>query len=83
MLVNRAPHPNAAMVFLNWLLTKEGQTAWSKGMGYVSRRLDVPTDHVESYWVPKAGVKYWPGYYGEDVELSPRAEKVLKDLSGR
>jgi hypothetical protein len=42
MLVNKAPHPNATTVFLNWFLTKEGQTVWSKGMGYVSRRLDVP-----------------------------------------
>lgn len=83
MLVNKAPHPNAAKVFLNWLLTKEGQTAWSKGMGYVSRRLDVPTDHLASYWILKPGVKYWPGYYEEDVELSPQQEKLLKELFGR
>jgi len=83
MLVNKAPHPNATTVFLNWFLTKEGQTAWSKGMGYVSRRLDVPTDHLPSYWVPKSGVKYWHGYYEEDAMLSPEQEKVLKDLFGR
>ncbi len=28
-LFNRAPHPNAAKLFINWILTKEGQTAWS------------------------------------------------------
>jgi iron(III) transport system substrate-binding protein len=83
MLVNKAPHPNAAKVFLNWLLAKEGQTAWSKAMGYVSRRLDVPTDHLPPYWVPKPGVKYWPGYYEEDATLSPEQEKVLKGLFGR
>jgi ABC-type Fe3+ transport system substrate-binding protein len=27
MVLNRAPHPNAATVFLNWVLGKEGQTA--------------------------------------------------------
>ncbi|MFB3060217.1 MAG: ABC transporter substrate-binding protein, partial [Candidatus Binatia bacterium] len=26
MVVNRRPHPNAARLFLNWLLSKEGQT---------------------------------------------------------
>ena len=25
---NRAPHPNAAKVAVNWLLSREGQTAW-------------------------------------------------------
>ncbi|HEX5605012.1 MAG TPA: extracellular solute-binding protein [Candidatus Binatia bacterium] len=83
MFVNRAPHPNAGKVFLNWLLGKEGQTAFSKGMGYVSRRLDVPTDHVPSYWVPKTGVKYWPGYYEEDAKMSSEQEGFLKTLFGR
>lgn len=83
MFVNRAPHPNAGKVFLNWLLTKEGQTAFSKGMGYVSRRLDVPTDHVPSYWVPKDGVKYWPGYYEEDATMSPEQITFLKSIFGR
>ncbi len=83
MLLNKAPHPNATTVFLNWLLTKEGQTAWSKAMGYVSRRLDVPTDYLPSYWIPKPGVKYWHGYYEEDATLSPEQEKVLQELFGR
>jgi iron(III) transport system substrate-binding protein len=83
MFVNRAPHPNAGKVFLNWLLTKEGQTVFSKGMGYVSRRLDVPTDHVPSYWVPKDGVKYWPGYYEEDATMSPEQITFLKSIFGR
>lgn len=83
MFMNRAPHPNAGKVFLNWLLTKEGQTVFSKGMGYVSRRVDVPSDHVPSYWVPKDGVKYWPGYYEEDAKMSPEQVKFLKSLFGR
>jgi iron(III) transport system substrate-binding protein len=83
MFINRAPHPNAGKVFLNWLLTKEGQTAFSTGMGYVSRRVDVSTDHVPSYWVPKAGVKYWPGYYEEDATMSPDQENFLKSIYGR
>jgi ABC-type Fe3+ transport system substrate-binding protein len=83
MFANRSPHPNAGKVFLNWLLTKEGQTVFSKGMGYVSRRSDVPTDHIPSYWVPKPGVKYWAGYYEEDAKMSPEQEKFLKSLYGR
>ncbi len=40
-LVNRAPHPNAAKVFANWLLSKRGQTAWAGIALEASRRLDV------------------------------------------
>jgi iron(III) transport system substrate-binding protein len=83
MVMNKSPHPNAGKVFLNWLLTKEGQTAFSKGMGYVSRRRDVSSDHVPSYWVPKDGVKYWPGYYEEDAKMSPEQVKFLKSIYGR
>jgi iron(III) transport system substrate-binding protein len=83
MLMNRAPHSNAAKIFLNWLLGKNGQTAFSTGMGYVSRRMDVASDHVPAYWVPKPGVKYWPGYYEEDATLSPEQEKFLKATFGR
>ena len=83
MVMNKSPHPNAGKVFVNWLLTKEGQTVFSKGMGYVSRRLDVPTDHVPSYWVPKEGVKYWAGYYEEDATMSPEQVKFLKSIFGR
>jgi iron(III) transport system substrate-binding protein len=83
MVMNKSPHPNAGKVFLNWLLTKEGQTVFSTGMGYVSRRVDVSTDHVPSYWVPKEGVKYWPGYYEEDAKMSPEQVQFLKSIYGR
>jgi iron(III) transport system substrate-binding protein len=83
MYFNRPAHPNAAKVFLNWLLTKEGQTIFSKGMGYVSRRVDVSADHVPSYWVPQTGVKYWAGYYEEDATMSPEQEGFLKSIYGR
>lgn len=46
-LVNKAPHPNAARLFINWLLTKEGQLVYSKGMGVQSARVDVPTDFLD------------------------------------
>ncbi len=54
-LFNRAPHPNAAKVFINWLLSKEGQTIFARATGYVSARLDVPTDHTEPWRVPLPG----------------------------
>ncbi len=43
MVTNYAPHPAAAQVFANWLLSKEGGTVWSQAYGYPSTRLDVST----------------------------------------
>ncbi|TWA57331.1 iron(III) transport system substrate-binding protein [Azospirillum baldaniorum] len=40
-LLHKAPHPNAAKVFVNWLLSREAQADWAK-RGFVnSRRKDV------------------------------------------
>ncbi|MDP6559769.1 MAG: extracellular solute-binding protein [Candidatus Binatia bacterium] len=41
------PHSNAAKVFVNWLLGKEGQEVWTKAMGQPTRRLDVDTAWTE------------------------------------
>lgn len=41
-LINKAPHPNAAKVLLNWLLSKEAASLWAPGVGVNSRRSDVP-----------------------------------------
>jgi ABC-type Fe3+ transport system substrate-binding protein len=94
MLLNRRPHPSAAAVFLNWLLTQEGQTAWSQTMEHVSRRLDVPNDHLPSYLIPppegkffsgepKPGYRYWLSYTEENVQRSAEETKILKELFGR
>ena len=52
---NRAPHPNAAKLYINWLLSKEGQTSFARAAGYISSRLDVPTDHAAPWRVPEPG----------------------------
>jgi iron(III) transport system substrate-binding protein len=52
-MVNRAPHPNAAKLYINWLLSKEAQTIFARATGYISNRLDVPTDHAPPWRVPQ------------------------------
>ncbi len=37
----KAPHPNASLLFLNWLLSREGAASFSRGMGVPSSRADV------------------------------------------
>jgi ABC-type Fe3+ transport system substrate-binding protein len=50
-LINKAPHPNAAKVALNWLLSREGQIAYQRiftqgNDGPDSLRVDIPKDKV-------------------------------------
>ena len=54
-LFNKAPHPSAAKVYINWLLTKEGQTEFSRAIELPSRRLDVPKDMAEPWELPVQG----------------------------
>jgi len=55
-MLKGAPHPNAAKVFINWLLTKDGQTAYTKSALENSRRSDVEPGNPAT--ALKAGVKY-------------------------
>lgn len=47
-----SPHPNATTVFLNWLLSKEGQNVYYKGAGAISKRLDVPPEGYNANLLP-------------------------------
>ena len=62
-LVNRAPHPNAAKVFINWLLSRKGQITLQKNMLNTenpadSLRIDIPKDDVPLLSRRVEGVKY-------------------------
>lgn len=83
-LVNKAPHPNAAKVFVNWLLSREGQmtmqTVFAEGRRGASnsRRIDIPKDMIPPQDRLKQGVDYI------DVETPERRDmrpiiKVFKE----
>jgi iron(III) transport system substrate-binding protein len=69
MVPRNAPRPNALKVYLDYLLSREGQLAWSKATGLTSRRLDVASDHIPDVLVPKEGVKYLADYKEPFVAL--------------
>jgi iron(III) transport system substrate-binding protein len=48
------PHPNATRVFINWLLSHDGQEVFSRSMGVGTRRLDVETKWLREYGVISA-----------------------------
>lgn len=83
MFLNKAPHPNAATVFLNWMLGKEGQAIWTKTSGYASRRLDAPTNHLAPEMIPKAGISYQPNDKEKYVMMKDEiGQKLNKIFSG-
>jgi len=41
-LLEGGPNPNAAKVYLNWLLSKDGQKHWIEATSHNSRRADLP-----------------------------------------
>ena len=45
------PHPNAAKIFINWFLSREGQDVYSRALGQGTRRLDVDTK-----WLREIGI---------------------------
>jgi ABC-type Fe3+ transport system substrate-binding protein len=53
-VLKNPPHPNAAKVFVNWLLSRDGQEIFSRGMGVGSRRLDIDTRWLKEYGVVAA-----------------------------
>ncbi len=52
--IKNPPHPNAAKVLINWLLSKEGQEIYSLAQGQATRRLDVDTKSMEEFGIRAA-----------------------------
>ena len=58
-LANKAPHPKAAQVFANWILSKEGLETYARGYGSATLRTDIDESYLNPGNMPKKGVKYF------------------------
>lgn len=67
---NKAPNPNAAKVFVNWVLSKDGSTVYSTQAQDNSRRSDVPIQ--DPSLVPEKGVDYIT------IDAEPLIDEILK-----
>jgi iron(III) transport system substrate-binding protein len=75
-LFAKAPNPNAAKLFIHWLLSKEGASAWSKSTLTNSRRVDVPVAYPDLE--PTPGVKYLVTYQSS-VDAVERTAEIAKE----
>lgn len=83
-LMNRAPHPNAAKVFINWYLSREGQALFQKTISIPgdpknSRRVDVPKDHIPPEEQRRDKMNYFDTDDPETKDLTP-AMKLLDEI---
>jgi ABC-type Fe3+ transport system substrate-binding protein len=72
-------NPNATKVFINWLLSRNGQKVISEARGEPSARTDVPAVRPDD--APKPGIKYLYAHKEEVMTkfLAP-AQKILREL---
>lgn len=76
-VIDKAPHPYAAAVYINWLLSEEGQRAWV-GVPRNSRRVDVKSD--DPSLGPKPGVEYFNGHHEKYAEIRGRLQRVAREV---
>lgn len=82
-LANRAPHPKAAQVFANWILSKEGLGTYGKGYGSATLRADIDESYLNPGNLPKKNVQYfddteWKWIVTGRRENREKAWKILK-----
>jgi iron(III) transport system substrate-binding protein len=84
-LMNRAPHPNAAKVFINWLLSRRGQMAVQKRTATAespadSLRIDIPKDEVPFEQRRLPDIRYLDTGKPEWIEMKPVLDVINEAL---
>ena len=80
-----APHPNATKVYLNWFLSRDGQSTWQKLTGRNSFRTDISKDTIpyKDEQIPKDDGKYLLSslpQYGDVKPLRKLVDEVLGQM---
>ena len=78
--MNRAPHPNAAKVVLNWMLSREGQILYQKVFGdRDSLRIDIPKNTVAAHVRRQKNANYHIIDNPETRDITP-IMKVVREV---
>lgn len=76
-LMKPAPHPNAAKLYVNWLLSRDGQTAWQEEVKAPSLRIDLPKNGLYLAFPTKSSAHFVNGGL---EEYSLITTTVFRDL---
>lgn len=77
-IVAKPAHPYAARVFVNWLLSKEGQVFLQQAVGYQSSRTDVGVEGVNKENTRQPGAKYYIGANNIEKWVLEEQESYIK-----
>ena len=83
-LINRAPHPNGARVFINWYLSRQGQIVWQDVMNKKeveasdSMRIDIPKEDVLPDGRRAEGKKYSVVGFLDPEPVHKLLQEILK-----
>lgn len=79
-LMNKAPHPNAARVFVNWIASKEGLEILGRARRKSTTRNDIDESYAPSWEVPRPGVEYYDSYTWENIAQTDKVMEHMKVL---
>jgi ABC-type Fe3+ transport system substrate-binding protein len=85
-ILNRRPHPQATKLFVNWLLSREGQTHYQNHFTRIdpvfSLRDDIPVDPAVEPYRPKPGDRFM-SVYGSEFRDLQGAYKIIDEVLKR
>ena len=80
--LDKSPHPNASRVFINWLLSREGQMAVQRdGQVNDSLRVDISKSDLRPMARRKEGAKYMVTWKAEWMDAEPMQKVVNQALA--
>ena len=78
-VIKTPAHPNSTKVFVNWLLSREGQEVVSRALGQATRRLDVDTRWLrESGTIPAKDIMSVDDFWQIENQSEEKLDKVRK-----
>jgi iron(III) transport system substrate-binding protein len=84
-LLDQAPHPNAARIFVNWMASKEAGEIYGRALKMVPARTDIDAaSFMPPEVIPKPGVNYFDVYDYDfttitNAESRRRVRELLRD----
>jgi len=80
-LIDSAPHPNAAKLYINWILSKRAQELLAKDSNHNSRRTDIDPVRPENFPDPKRLKQYTrndENWRATQIKVRNLAKKLIK-----
>jgi iron(III) transport system substrate-binding protein len=82
VVFNKAPHPNAAKLFVNWIASKEGLEIYARASQRATTRSDIDeASFLPKDTIPQAGGDYFDSYGWEfSVVTKGKVRKIMEKM---